>query len=387
MATRSDQQVLAPGPADPAPPLVDGVEVRHAIEYYADRGWTDGLPVVPVTESYLRDFLAVTARDPQDIVFSMPHLNRHCTVRLAAINAALAGCRPEYFPVVLAAWESLTQEDYATKGVWQSTTGSAPLLVVNGPIRDEIGLNCRGGIFGSGFRANATIGRAIRLTAINCFGLRPHQLDQATQATPARYAACIGENEEDSPWPGLHTDHGFAASDSTVTAMSVRSVIHIEARHTTVPEQLGLDLAGTLSRTGALVHETISGCLVLGPEHAAVFAQAGWSKSDVRQFVYEHAGRTREELAAVGKDAISRNTRWRLPADHPDAMRDQHSEDRPGGLVRVLNSPEALLVVVAGANNAGVSAVVETFGPRGGPPAITLIHSTANDRAKEDSDR
>jgi hypothetical protein len=364
--------VLTPAPVDPEPPLVDGVELRQAIEYYADRGFTDGLPVVPVTESYLHHFLAATARHPRDVVFSMPHLNRRCTVRVAAINAALAGCRPEYFPVVLAAWDSLTREGYATKGIWQSTTGSAPLLVVNGPIRDEIELNCRAGIFGPGFRANATIGRALRLTAINCFGLRPHQLDQATQATPAKYTACIGENEEDSPWPGLHTDHGFAASDSTVTAMSVRSVIHIEARHTTVPEQLGLDLAGTLSRTGALVHETISGCLVLGPEHAAVFARAGWSKSDV-QYVYEHAGRTREELASVGKDAISRNTRWRLPADHPDAIPDQHSEQKRDGLVRVLNSPEALLVVVAGANNAGVSAVAETFGPRGGPPAITLI--------------
>jgi hypothetical protein len=339
-------------------PLVDGAEVRQAIEYYADRGWTDGLPVVPV--------------------------NRVCTVRVAAINAAMAGCRPEYFPVVLAGWDSLTKEGYATKGIWQSTTGSAPLLVVNGPIRLDIDLNCQGGVFGSGFRANATIGRAIRLTAINCFGLRPHQLDQATQATPARYTACIGENEEDSPWPGLHTDHGFAASDSTVTATSVRSVIHIEARHTTVPEQLGLDLAGTLSRTGALVHETISGCLVLGPEHAHVFARAGWSKADVQTFVYEHAGRTRAELAAVGKDAISRSTRWRLPADHPDAMPDQHTVQRRDGLVRVLNSPQALLVVVAGANNAGVSAVAETFGPRGGPPAITRVETQPRtNRAEE----
>ena len=368
--TRSDD---APRPADLVPSLVDSAEVRHAIEYYADRGWTDGLPVVPVTESYLRDFLATTARDPQEVVFSMPHLNRHCTVRVAAINAALAGCRPEYFPVILAAWASLATEGYVAKGIWQSTTGSAPLLVVNGPIRREIGLNCGGGVFGPGFRANATIGRALRLTAINCFGLRPPQLDQATQATPARYTACIGENEEHSPWPGLQTDHGFAGSDSTVTAMSVRSVIHIEARHTNIPEQLALDLAGTLSRTGALVHETISGCLVLGPEHAAVFARAGWSKADVRQFVYEHACRTRAELAAVGKDAISRNTRWRLPADHPDAMPDRHSEENSDGAIRVLNSPEAVLVVVAGANNAGVSAVAETFGPRGGPPAVRII--------------
>jgi hypothetical protein len=198
--TRSDQRLLAPTSDDPAPPLIAGADVRHAIEYYADRGWTDGLPVVPVTESYLRGFLAMTTRDPQEVVFSMPHLNRHCTVQIAAINAALAGCRPEYFPVILAAWASLATEGYVAKGIWQSTTGSAPLLVVNGPIRDEIGLNCGGGLFGPGFRANATIGRALRLTAINCFGLRPPQLDQATQATPAKYTACIGENEEASPW-------------------------------------------------------------------------------------------------------------------------------------------------------------------------------------------
>lgn len=367
----TEHDVLASAAAEPL--LVDGGEIRRAIEYYIERGWTDGLPVVPVTESYVAEFLARTRRDPAEVVLAMPHLERSCTVRVAAINAALAGCRPEYFPVVLAAWDSLRKEGYAERGLWQSTTGTAPFLVVNGPIRNELGINCRGNVFGSGFRANATIGRAIRLTAINCFGLRPHELDQATQGTPAKYTACIGENEEDSPWPGLHTEYGFAASDSTVTAMVIRSVVHIEARHTTVPEQLALDLAGTLSRTGALIHETISGCLVLGPEHAHVFARAGWSRRDLRQFVYEHAGRTRAELAAVGKDAVSGKTRWRLPADHPEAVPDRHTEQGRQGLVHVLNSPEALQVVVAGANNAGVSAVVETFGPRGGPPAITRI--------------
>ena len=181
-------------------PRVDMDTLRLIQEYYADQGWTDGLPVVPVTESYLAEFLARTDREPEDVVFPMPHLNRSCTVRSAAINAAMAGCRPEYFPVVLAAWEALTEEGYAGKGIWQSTTGTAPLLIVNGPIRERLGINSRGNVFGSGFRANATIGRALRLTAINVFGLRPHQLDQATQATPAKYTCCIAENEEDSPW-------------------------------------------------------------------------------------------------------------------------------------------------------------------------------------------
>jgi hypothetical protein len=353
-------------------PRVDMDTLRRVQEYYADQGWTDGLPVVPVTDSYLAEFLAQTDRPPEDVVFRMNHLDRSCTVRSAAINAAMAGCRPEYFPVVLAAWAALDEEGYAGKGIWQSTTGTAPMLIVNGPIRERLGINSRGNVFGSGFRANATIGRALRLTAINAFGLRPHQLDQATQGTPAKYTCCIAENEEDSPWAPFPVDHGFGPGESTVTAMLVRSVIHLEARHTEDPEQLGRDLAGTLARTGALVHETISGCLVLGPEHAHLFHQAGWSKDDVRQFVHDHAVNSRARLAEVGKDAISSETRWRLPAGHPAAIPDtaaQHGQD----LVPVLNSPEALLVTVAGAHNAGVSAVAETFGPRGGPPAIARI--------------
>ncbi|WP_199506337.1 hypothetical protein [Geodermatophilus sp. TF02-6] len=353
-------------------PMVDMAALRRVVEYYAQQGWTDGLPVVPVTESYLAEFLARTSRAPGDVVLRMPHLDRVCTVRAAAVNAAMAGCLPEYFPVVLAAWDALTLEGYAGRGIWQSTTGTAPLLLVNGPVRQRIGLNGRGNVFGSGVRANASIGRAIRLTAINAFGLHPHQLDQATQGTPAKYTCCIAENEEDSPWAPFPTDHGFAAGESTVTAMLIRSVVHLEARHTTDPEQLGRDLAGTLARTGALVHETISGCLVLGPEHAHVFARAGWSRTDVRRFVHEHAVNTREQLARVGKDLVSRETRWRVPAGHPDAVPDTAAEEGRD-VVSVLNSPEALLVTVAGAHNAGVSAVAETFGPRGGAPAIARV--------------
>ena len=364
---------MATAATDDNAPLADPTEIRRAMEYYADRGWTDGLPVVPVTESYLAEFLATTGRDPDDVLLEMPHLNRTCTVRLAAINAALAGCRPSYFPVVLAAWESLNDEGYATRGIWQSTTGTAPLVLVNGPVRERIGLNSGGNVFGSGFRANATIGRAIRLGAINAFGLRPHLLDQATQGTPAKYTACIAENEEDSPWPPLHVQFGLDPADSAVTAMVIRSCLHIEARHTMVAEQLARDIAGTISRTGALVHETISALVVLSPEHAHLFARAGWDKASLSRFIYDHAVRTRAELAAVGKDAIARQTRWRLPADHPDAMPDQAQAGDTPDVVRVLNSPGAVLVAVAGANNSGVSAVVETFGPRGGPPPVVLV--------------
>jgi len=354
-------------------PLADAAEIRSALEYYAGRDWTDGLPVVPVTESYLAEFLATTSRDPDEVVFGVPHLNRQCTVRLAAINAALAGCLPEYFPVVLAAWDAFADEPYPKKGIWQSTTGTAPLLVVNGPVRERIGLNSKGNVFGSGFRANATIGRAIRLTAINVFGLRPHQLDQATQGTLAKYSACIAENEEESPWEPLHVEHGLSPSDSAVTAMVVRSCLHIEARHTRLPEQLGLDLADSIRRTGALIHETSSALIVLGPEHARVFAAAGWNKDDVRRFVFEHAVNSRSELAAVGKDAVSRHTRWRLPADHPDAVPDHASRSDDPDRVPALVAPGAVQVMVAGANNAGVSTIIEAFGPRDHAVAIARV--------------
>lgn len=359
-------------------PLVDAAEIRTTMEYYARKDWTDGLAVLPVTESYLAEFLAKTSRHPADVVFALPHLNRHCTVRLAAINAAMAGYLPAYFPVVLAAWGALADEGYPVKGIWQSTTGTAPLLIVNGPVRTRIGLNSAGNVFGSGFRANATIGRAIRLTAINVFGLHPHLLDQATQGTPAKFSACIAENEELSPWPPLHAEFGFDPADSAVTAMVIRSCVHIEARHTHVPEQLALDITGTIARTGARIHETSSALVVLAPEHARLFGQAGWSKDDVRQFIYGHAVNSRAELAMVGKDAISRHTHWRLPADHPDAVPDRASSGANPDLVPVLNSPAAVQLMVAGANNAGVSAVIETFGPRGEPPSIAKVMDTDN---------
>ncbi|MEX0429245.1 hypothetical protein AB3X52_16600 [Nocardioides sp. DS6] len=358
---------------------VDGAELREVLEHYYEKGWTDGLPVVPVTESYLQEFLARTPRDPDDVLFEVPHLNRALTVRLAAINAGLAGCLPAYFPVVVAAWDAIAQEPHPRRGIWQSTTGTAPLTVVNGPIREEIGLNSAGNVFGSGFRANATIGRAIRLALINVFGLVPHQLDQATQGTPAKYTACIAEWEEESPWEPLHVEQGLDASDSAVTAFVVRSVVHIEARHTSDPDQLARDFADTVARTGALIHEYTNALLVLTPEHAQVFASAGWSKDDVRRAVFGHAVRTRAELKAVGKDAISHNARWRLPADHPDAMPDTASGTDDPDHVHALGRPSSVQVMVAGANNAGVSAVVEVFGlapertPRERPCSVSRI--------------
>jgi hypothetical protein len=350
----------------------EAAEARRAIEYYYEHGWTDGLPVVPVTESYLAEFMATTGRDPGEVLIPMPHLNKNLTVRLAAINAALAGCLPEYFPVVLAAWDSFLADGMVTRSIWQSTTGTAPFVVVYGPARQRLGLNSRGNVWGSGFRANATIGRAIRLGAINGLGLKPHVFDQATQGTPAKYSCCIAENEEDSPWPSLAGDNDIGPDDSAVSATVIRSVLHIEARHTTAPEQLAADFADSLCRTGALVRARASGYVVLNPEHARLFDKHDWSKADVRAAIAEQGWRTYRDLARAGKEAIAGGTGWRLPANHPDA-RPQEAPDDPSTPVQLVTSVDAVQIVVAGAPNAGVSSIVETFGPFDRAPAITKV--------------
>src|SRR5215469_17485210 len=283
---------------------------------------------MPVTQSYLDEFLATTSRDPDEVLMPMPHLNKNLTVRIAALNAALAGCLPEYLPVVLAAWDAFGKDGMVSRSIWQSTTGTAPFSVLFGPKRTELGFNSRGNVWGSGFRANATVGRAIRLGAINGLGLKPHVFDQATQGNPGKYSCFIAENEEDSPWPSLAADHGIAPPDSAVSSTVIRSVLHIEARHTTVPEQLVTDLADSFCRTGALVRPYAAGYVVLNPEHARLFDKHGWSKADVRAAIAMQGWRTYRDLARAGKEAIAGGTGWRLPADHPDA-REQEPPDDP----------------------------------------------------------
>ncbi|MGH3244624.1 MAG: hypothetical protein ACRDOI_00185 [Trebonia sp.] len=352
--------------------LVDAAEVRRVLEYYQSRGWTDGLPVVPVTESYLNEFLATTARDPGEVLIPMPHLNKELTVRLAALNAALAGCLPSYFPVVLAAWDSFFADGMVPRSIWQSTTGTAPFSVLCGPLRTTLGFNARGNVWGSGFRANATTGRAIRLGAINGLGLKPHVFDQATQGNPAKYSCFIAENEEDSPWSSLAADNGIADTDSAVISTVIRSVLHIEARHTVVPEQLAQDFADSLCRTGALVRPNAAGVIVLNPEHARLFDSRGWSKDDVRQAIVDLGFRTYRDLAASGKEAVAHGTGWRLPADHPDAIPQEAPSD-PGTPVRLIQGIDSVQIVVAGAPNAGVSSIVETFGFWDRPLAVVKV--------------
>lgn len=356
--------IVEPSSLSSSPPVDP---VRSAIEACFEADYTDGLPVVPATEAAVKEFLAEVDEDPERVIGALPHLGRSFTVHVAAVNAVMAGCRPEYFPTVLAAWEAIKLDGYAFRGLFQSTTGSFPFLVVSGPVRDEIGMNSGLNLFGPGSRANATIGRSIRLLIMNGLGIRPGELDQSTQAAAAKFSFCIAENEEASPWPPLHVDRGWAAAESTVAAMMARSCVHIENRHASTGSELLFDVADTVARTGALLHDTTSVCLVLSPEHARLLKAAGLRKDEVQEEVFALAKRSYADLERAGKAEVSKTIGWRLPAYSPDAREEDRTADRvdADGRVPVLASADSVVVVVAGGSNAGVSSVVETIGAFG----------------------
>ena len=314
-------------------------QAKAAIEYCYEKGWTDGLPVVPATAADVAACLATTPHPADEVIGTQPHLGRSVTVAQAAANAIMAGCKPEYFPVVLAAWQAVMQER-SSRGAWQSTSGPAPLLVVNGPVRTRLSINYAGGAFGRKPGPNATIARAIGLIVRNGYGVRPQELEQATQGLPGRWSVCIGENEEMSPWEPLSVVGGVPAGVDAVSAVLIRTVEYIDNRSTDSAEAVLTDFADTLGRMGAYVggpHS--SGGLVLGPEHAQLLGNAGYSRTDVQEWLFSHAVRDPAEMAAAGKG--------------------EHVGDGP---FRMLPSAEAIPIIVAGAANAAMSMVFRPFG-------------------------
>jgi hypothetical protein len=317
------------------------------IEACYERGWTDGLPVVPPTRPAVDAMLAAAGLGPEDVVGRLPDRNVVVTAGKVAINAVMAGCRPEYLPVVLAALRGLCHPDFAYHGPASSTGGSAIVLVVNGPVAGRLGINAGHNAFGQGHRANATIGRAVRLVMMNVMNTRPGLLDRATLGTPGKYSFCFAENEEGHPWEPLHVERGFRPEQSAVTVYASNSLCQVYNQLAATPEPLLLCLADALCNLGSPNLRGYNQALVvLAGEHAAVLRQAGWSKERVRRFVMEHARRTVADLKRAGRRPG--------PIEPGDAERWKAAFERP----------EDLLLVCAGSPAGSWSACLPGWGNR-----------------------
>ncbi len=259
------------------------------LEIWFDKGVTDGLPVVPPSRERVERMLAATTRDRHDLLGEVAPNYGRATVEKIAINAVMAGCRPEYLPVVLAAVEAASDPAFNLHGVSTSTHFSAPLIVVHGPIRGRIRLNCSFGVFGPGHRANATIGRALRLVMINVGGAKPGQTSMSTFGHPGRYTYCIGEHEEASPWPPYHVERGLTAVESAVTVFAGEAPHgisdHASRTARALAGSLGWSMAGLWNaKHFPLYSHTM---LMVGPEHARTFGEDGWTKADLKRHLFE----------------------------------------------------------------------------------------------------
>ena len=271
----------------------------EAVEAYFERGWTDGLPVVPATADAVQAFLEAAGREPGDVVLREATRRRSITAEKVAINAVMAGCRADYMPVLLAALEAMADPAFTLHGAITSTGGSATLVVVNGPIRQRLGFNAGGNVFGPGWRANATIGRAIRLIALNCLGAQPGLLDRSTQGHPGKYTYCIAELEEESPWEPLHVARGLPRDSSAVTVYAAEGPHNVLSHYGETADAIVVAIADTMACLGSF--SPGESFVVLAPEHVQILARDGWTRTRLREALYAGARRTVADLKRGGK--------------------------------------------------------------------------------------
>ena len=342
-------------------------------EFLDERGLTDGLPVVPPTPARVLRMLAGTSRSATDVVAHIPPNLAPATVEKVAINAVMAGCRPEYLPVVIAAAEAACTDEFNLHGVLATTYFVGPLIIVNGPIRNEIGLNCGRNAFGQGSRANATIGRALQLLVRNVGGGRPGEVDMSTLGQPGKLGACIGELEELSCWEPLHVERGFAREQSTVTVFAAEAPRAIRDQLSRNARSLGATMGLSLEAVAHVkLHGMDQALLVVSPEHARTFEQDGYSKDDLRARIQEVTARPLRDV--LPNDECQKGTVPRaLPGDWLDAS----GRPTPAALDRPFPkfaSPEHILIMVAGGTAGKFSAAVGGWATGGsGSKAVTRV--------------
>jgi hypothetical protein len=292
---------------------------------FTERGWGDGLPVAPATPETVSEFVGFSGRDPFEIVGDIPPAWGEATIEKVAVNAVMAGCRPEYMPVILAALEGMLEPQFNLYGLQATTHPAAPLVLVSGPQAAALGMNSGAGAFGPGFRANASIGRAVRLVLLNLGGARPGILDRATQGQPSKYTYCIAENDEESPWVPHRVHLGFQPDETIVIVAALENPHNINDHGSFTAEQILTTIAGTMA-TGGSNSNYLGGTdpyLFLCPEHAVQIAQEGFSREDVQDFLFERARMPRSRMGAGQwsylRDRHRANPRYKeLGLDDPD---------------------------------------------------------------------
>ena len=322
---------------------------QDPIEFCYARGWTDGLPVVPPTEDRVLRMLAGTARRPDEMVAWIPPRRGRATVERIAINAVMAGCRPEYMPVLLAAVEALADPAFNLNGVQVTTHVTGPLLIVNGPVTRELDINAGPNVFGPGWRANATIGRAVRLILLNIGGATPGVLDRSTLGHPGKYTYCIAENEAASPWEPFHVSRGCRPDESAVTVFAAEAPHSVTNHISNDARGILTSIADSLATLGSYNMFVMGeAAVVIGPEHAATIRKDGLSRRDVQQFLFERARRRLADLTFHGAYGKIYNRNW--PA--------WVNRENPDEMVPAVERPEDFLVLVAGGPAGRFSAVI-----------------------------
>jgi hypothetical protein len=295
------------------------------VETCFERGWTDGLPVTPPTEARVMRMLGGTKRRPDEVVGKIPPYLGPCTVEKVAINAVLAGCKPEYMPVLLAALEAALEPVFTLHGVLATTYFSSPVIIVNGPVAKMIGMNSGINALGQGNRANATIGRALNLIVQNVGGGRPGEADRATLGAPSKYTLCFAEDESDPEWEPLSVARGFPRGASTVTLFQGHGVEAFVDQRSRTAEGLTRSLAMSLVKIGhPKLTQSARAILVLSPEHYAIYREAGWDRRRIERALYEATIRPGKEILAgldgVGEGVPASRAGEMVPKFHEDGL-------------------------------------------------------------------
>ena len=271
-------------------------------EFFLEKEWSDGLPVVTPTETRVQRMLKGTRRDSGEVIGRIPPAMEIATVRTVAIHALMAGCKPEYLPVVLGGITLMLREEFNLNGVQGTMAGSAPLMIVNGPYAQEIGLHGGNGCLGPGFRANASIGRAIRLMLLNLGGGIPGVRSSTVFSSPLRYTACLTENMEHSPWESLAVSRGYSPEDNVISCAMVDSPRLCFDDASREPQRLLTGIADSMAAM-SVFNAHVPRCpmvVAMGPSQAMICAQAGMSRADVHRRLCEMAGRKVRHLKNGG---------------------------------------------------------------------------------------